>query len=315
MRVDYTNLQDYWDEITDEPTKRSLARRDQPPASFDEWRTRLDRAKDLDRKRNVRTETHHGKADFSPDAGTQMDRYSSSSGVERRWFGAFQAWLEKLNNVKAGDSGMLPMGFSKFFTLYSGRLSCTNDAGFTINAGLDITADFQLQMRTQYAYYFSGTIVPPNIIDTYAFIGSHPRMTAGLTVAGDASLTYQSPRRKIIDTLSYPGLAIKGIAAVGPSLDLWGQIEGEVKMAGSMRVGASYTFKPMEMYMPNDDDTRQRAKKELEEQQDDSEGLQPEFDANVEASVSFGVLITPEVNLGIKVGGGLGVFKVCLLPD
>jgi hypothetical protein len=38
-------------------------------------------------------------------------------------------------------------------------------------------------------------------------------------------MQYNSPRIKIIDKLSYPGLAIKGIAAVGPTLNLYASME------------------------------------------------------------------------------------------
>lgn len=114
--------------------------------------------------------------------------------------------------------------------------------------------------------------------------------------------------------LTYPGLAIKGIAAVGPTLDVWGQLEGEVTVAGSMRVGATYTFKPIEIYMPNNDETRHRAKQALDKSERfNDDGLQPDLQANVEARVQFGVLITPEVNLGIKVGGPIGKLDATLV--
>ena len=47
-----------------------------------------------------------------------------------------------------------------------------------------------------------------------------PSVYLGLTVTGGARLEYQSPWVKLIPTMSYPGLAIKGLAAVGPTLDL-----------------------------------------------------------------------------------------------
>ncbi|KPM43205.1 hypothetical protein AK830_g3330 [Neonectria ditissima] len=312
MRVDYTNLKTYWDDITDEPVdkKKRSTWEPVPHRSFDEWRNRLERAKVADKRTRRSVEQHQSTVSFSPD----QDLTTRDSGIGRRWFGPFKEWLKKLNNVKQEDSGVLPMGLTKYFTLYSGRLHCENDAGVTMDAGLDVTADLGIEMNTRYSYYFSGTVVPPKIIDTYAFVGAQPEVIAGITIKGDASLRYQTRRKKLIDTLTYPGLAIKGIAAVGPSFDLWGQLDGEVLVRGQMRVGARYSLEPIEMYMPNDDETRQKANKTLEENYvNKTVGLEPEFQANVKAEVKFDILVTPEINMGIKVGGGLGSFKKSLV--
>ena len=311
MRVDFTNLMDYWDDVTDEPTEKSKKRSKRDYSKhmgFDEWKARVDQAKKRDLEEAGLDEHIQTRRSFTPEPHDV-----STHAMERRWYGAFKEWLKKLNSIVKDEKGFLPMGWSSVLTLYSGRLECESDAGISFQAGLDVTADFDFDMRTQYAYYFSGTIVPPKIIDTYAYVGAHPYMEAGITVAGEAHLGYTSDRKKIIDTLTYPGLAIKGIASIGPSLDIWGQIKGEVTVAGSMRVGARYTFKPIELYMPNDDETRSKASSDLEKNDGDEEGLSPVFEAEVEASVGFGVLVTPEVNLGLKLGGGIGKFKVSIL--
>ena len=95
-------------------------------------------------------------------------------------------------------------------------------------------------MHTMYSYYLSGSIVPFHVNDAYAFIRTQPELSTGININGNAELIYTSEVRKIIDTISYPGLAIKGIAAVGPTLDIFGQITGSVTIAGDMRVGAKY---------------------------------------------------------------------------
>ena len=66
-------------------------------------------------------------------------------------------------------------------------------------------------MNARYAYYMSGTIVPPSIIDTYAYFGLEPDAYLGVRIHGNALLQWESDRRKLIDTLSYPGLSVKGI--------------------------------------------------------------------------------------------------------
>jgi hypothetical protein len=64
-------------------------------------------------------------------------------------------------------------------------LRCT-DGPVTITAGLDITAETTIEMGVKYAYYFSGTVVPPKIIDTYVFVGAKPKVYAGVNIRGDA---------------------------------------------------------------------------------------------------------------------------------
>lgn len=55
-------------------------------------------------------------------------------------------------------------------------------------------------------------------------------------------------------------VAIKGIAAVGPTLDVYGQIIGVVQISGTMSVGARYTFDKAEVYWPQDSDSTDYSK-------------------------------------------------------
>jgi hypothetical protein len=304
MRVDYTNLKTYWDDVTDEAATRKRKRSASDHMDYNAWRARVDNAKnasyaDGHNEFNVATE---GVVDFSPEE-------EEGTRLERRWFGTFTNWLNKLNTIKKSDDGFLPMDLSKVFNIYSGRLQCANPAGVTLTAGLDITAEVRLEMGARYAYYFSGTIVPPKIIDTFVFLGAQPSVYAGIDIRGNAELGYESERKKLIATITYPGLSIKGIATVGPSLDLWGQLAGKITVAGQMKVGAKYTMEPIEMYMPNDDATRQKASSKMKNFDTDQAGLSPVFQAGVQATVGVELRITPEINCGIKVGGDIGPLK------
>jgi hypothetical protein len=304
MRIDFTNLEGYWDEVTNGTVTNSTAssrkKRDlEHGVSFSEWKSRIDLAKR--KTNNFKRETTARTADMVVRT------------KDKRWFGPFREWLNKLNTLESEQTGVLPMAFAKFFTLFSGRIFCRSDAGVTFTAGLDVTTDLQLHMDARYSYYFSGTVVPPRVNDMYAFARTQPRVMAGITIAGDAQLGYQTEPRKLISTLTYPGLAIKGIAAVGPSLDIWGQLTGSVTVSGSMRAGVTYTFQPIEMYLPNNDDTLNRAEAALEDNQVDEEGLEPTFEANVQARVDFNIHVSPELNMGIQVGGRVGPFDGTLV--
>jgi hypothetical protein len=142
-----------------------------------------------------------------------------SSGHSKRWFGAFLDWLKKLNTVESSNVGFLSMYLQQSILLYRAFVGCART-----NAQLNIYLDTEVAMESTYAYYFSGTIVPPAITGTYAYFGLQPSVYLGLTVTGSARLQYTSQRQPLIPTLSYPGLAIKGIAAVGPTLDIYGQV-------------------------------------------------------------------------------------------
>lgn len=303
MRVDYTNILPYWDEITDSPVKRRKRSMDES-LSFLDWKDQVDKAKNSERVKK-----RASRSDIQTAQMHDVVAAEDAHQLDRRWFGTFVRWLEKLNKIIKTDGGVLPMGLSRAMTLYSGRLRCVN-GGTTITAGLDITADFNMKMDAKYSYYFSGTVVPPAVTDMYAYVGVHPSVYAGLGVTGNAELYYQSERRKIIDTLTYPGLAIKGIAAVGPTLDLWGQITGSVILSGDLRVGLEYRFKPVELYFPNNGEARNVLDvQDLEKKEVDQSGLIPTIAGNVRADVDFNIHATPEINLGIIVGGAIGPIK------
>jgi hypothetical protein len=127
-------------------------------------------------------------------------------------------------------------------------------------------------------------------------LGAQPSIYAGVDIRGNAELGYESERKKLISTITYPGLSIKGIATVGPSLDLWGQLAGSITVSGNMKVGAKYTMDPIEMYMPNDDNTQQKASSKMEKFDKDQKGLSPVFQAGVKATVGVELRITPEIN-------------------
>jgi len=78
-------------------------------------------------------------------------------------------------------------------------------------------------METTYAYYLSGTFIPPSAPETYMYLSITPTASLMLRMEGNAILQAGTGRKKIIDTLAFPSLAVKGIAAVGPTLDVYGE--------------------------------------------------------------------------------------------
>ena len=211
MRVDYTNLLEYWGDVTDTPaSKRSV---ENEHLSYRDWRSKVSSAKESHvalrrRQRDVLTSSQF------------MEREEAEeTEVGKRWFGAFLNWLKKVTTVETSNIGYLNMALTQSFLLYRAMIGCAKT-----NAQLSIYLDTEVAMDATYAYYFSGTLAPPQITGTYAYFGMDPSVYLGLTVTGSARMQYTSQRVPLITQLSYPGLAIKGIASVGPTLDIYGQV-------------------------------------------------------------------------------------------
>ncbi|EQB43584.1 hypothetical protein CGLO_17751 [Colletotrichum gloeosporioides Cg-14] len=76
-------------------------------------------------------------------------------------------------------------------------------------------------------------------------------------MVSNAELRYSSDRKKIADTLEYSGPAVKGIAAFGPTLAIYGQriteqINGYVNILGEAKAGARVTFDRSRLFWPQD---------------------------------------------------------------
>jgi hypothetical protein len=218
----------------------------------------------------------------------------------KRWFGALTSWLKNVTTVSSSNSGDLPLNYETSLLLWSKSTGCPN-----AKAEMSVYLDTSLYMQANYAYYFEGTIVPPQVTDTYAYLGMQPEAYLGITVNGMATATYQTGRKALIPALTYPGLAIKGLAVVGPQFDIYGQMTGKVTRSGQMGVGARYTFEKSEMYWPQGSESD--AYDELQGGDGNPEprqtGLSPEFEANVQANAQLDFQVTPEASIGIQVGG------------
>lgn len=127
MRTDYTNLQKYWDDLTDEdPNNNKRKRTDQ--MDFDSWRARVDKAKN---GTNATLQDNwkfssSGNADMSPEGPVapatrdgeeycvemtdeELAKRDEEMKLNRRWYGTFINWLKKLTTITKEEAGVLPM--------------------------------------------------------------------------------------------------------------------------------------------------------------------------------------------------------------
>ena len=244
MRVDYTNLLDYWKDITDTPatrrSKRSSTSVRDKHIIYHKWRSKVQWAKSSHealRKRQAAIMNSNTSFAYTSD--------EEPYGLRKRWFGSFKNWLNKMNTVESSSVGYLNQLWKTSLLLFTASKGCPK-----ANAQLNVYLDSEISMDSTYAYYLSGTLVPPALDGTYAYFGMQPSVYMGLTVEGVARMDYKLERKHFIPTISYLGLAIKGIAAVGPTLDIYGQIRGVVQLSGKISVGAKYTFEKSEVYWP-----------------------------------------------------------------
>ncbi|KAJ9481815.1 hypothetical protein VN97_g11646 [Penicillium thymicola] len=295
MRIDYTNLLPYWDEITDsDPSakKRSFHEK----LSQDEWKSLI---------QGVKKRTTSTIPSVKVGAGSTDMMERSEAGLQKRWYGKFLDWLNRMNTVEAGNDGFLSMAFQKSFLLYRAVKGCTRRS---LYAEMRMYLDADVQMDATYAYYLSGTIVPLKVTDTYGYLGVEPSAYLGLRIEGSALLTYTSEWKKLIDTLAYPGLSIKGIATVGPSLDIFGRIRGSVTLNGQAKAGARVHFGRAELYFPQGEDGTKGATdydkiKNIKSQRERPKtGLEPQFFASAQASANLAIDVSPNARIGIEVG-------------
>lgn len=276
IRVDYTNLMEYWDEVTSAPAKRSRIKRGLPEESEDgpfrlkHFRDRVKRAHAAEeanplRKRKappvkatvpmrLESDEHFEYSEVyeerSSAGSTEIETREVEASLSKRWWGTFTNWLKKTTMVQDDSKGDLPLDFAQTINLFKQSWGCAGK-GYRATLRMDLDAEFSMQAT--YAYYYSGTFIPPSTPDVFFYFGIEPEAYLGLSLDGNVRLNASTHRTKIIDTLSYPGLAIKGIASVGPTLDVYGQVTGLINIHGRAKTGAKVTFGRAEAYWPQDE--------------------------------------------------------------
>lgn len=105
--------------------------------------------------------------------------------------------------------------------ILSRHFRCEDSAGVTITAGLHVTADVNVHINAKYAYYFLGTAVPPQIIESYIYMGAQPETTLKSPSEATRSCYIKVRLRTCSRQIAYPALSIKGIAMVEPSPDMY----------------------------------------------------------------------------------------------
>ncbi|KAI8276438.1 hypothetical protein K4K59_009788 [Colletotrichum sp. SAR11_240] len=308
FRVDFTNLLGYWSELTDSEADGKTARRAKkniPDEGFTmrHFRDRVAKAEESEKrlpKRSGDTILTTVPLEAEP-ADSKPDNclVSRENNIAKRWWGTFTRWLAKLTTVTRSEVGDLPMGWADKINLFKASRGCPGKT-WSANPGMDLEAE--ITMQSTYAYYYSGTFIPPTKPDVFFFFGIQPEAYVGLKMVGNAELRYPTNKKKIVDTLGYPGLAVKGIAAIGPTLDIYGQINGYVNIHGEAKAGARVTFDKSRVFWPQDSSDFENYDEILNlgltEEPKKPNGLDvtPTFEAGVQVKAEVDVIIQPEAN-------------------
>lgn len=90
MRVDFTNLLGYWDDLVDEPSNKKKKRETYAEhLSNEEWRSKIGKAKLKREQLRKRKFTGDGVT-------TTTDMSQNENTFSKRWFGTFLNWLGRL---------------------------------------------------------------------------------------------------------------------------------------------------------------------------------------------------------------------------
>lgn len=194
IRVDYTNLLGYWREMTDSAPSR--IKRDEPSFNMGHFRERVQRAeaheKTLKKRRApdvIKTTVPFGSGgdtdfDFDiseRDVQDETGLSSSPKSLAKRWWGSFVRWLEKMTTVREAEKGDLPLGWADTINLFKARWGCP---GKTWSANLRLDLEASMEMQATYAYYYSGTFIPPSKPDVFFYFGVEPEAYVGLRMVG-----------------------------------------------------------------------------------------------------------------------------------
>ncbi|PHH74610.1 hypothetical protein CDD80_2962 [Ophiocordyceps camponoti-rufipedis] len=296
LRVDYTNLRSYWEEVSVAEMRRKRSLNSGGRGKVSDWQARVHKASLSDKAIIKPQDSFHTTKAMGGGAGARL---------RKRWWGDFVDWLRRLTEMTQSNLSTLRISWGDSIYLFRSVRGCS---GMKTSAKLDIELEAAVSLDVTYAYYFSGTIIPPSMPDAYAYLSIEPNAYLSLRMAGHAAMEYKSERTQIIDTITYPGLAIKGLIAIGPSLDIYGQIRGRIMLSGQARAGAHVNFGRAEVYWPQEDEASKKYEKllgvESESSVPDRDILEPFFEADVELTAGLDITVQPQVNFGIKIGGG-----------
>ncbi|KAJ7062148.1 glycosyl hydrolases family 18-domain-containing protein [Mycena amicta] len=231
-----------------------------------------------------------------PDDGTTSTKRSNykrnfhqPEELERRWFGSFDRWLQKLNTITNTNS------ISRNF--HWSDKSCPN-----FSSSLDISVSGLAQANSRFGYYLEATIIPPAVQQCYVFLNAGASAQATFTIQGLAKVQFGTERAEII-SFGFPGRA--GLLTLGPSLHLYGELTGQLSLSGMYKASVGYTFPSLDLAFGKQDSNAD------EEQPGgpvtptgSNNGFDYSMGYNVDLQASVEAHLIPSLQIGVSVLNG-----------
>lgn len=181
LRVDYTNLLGYWDEMGGVRIRRESSEDGTPPRVPD-WHARVKKA--INRDKALRKRSAPVNVTVPMGDGTHLAERPSGGTLDKRWL-FFTEWIEALaGKTTTKKYGVLPLRCADSVNLFRAREGCAGRR----TASLEIDLEASFDMDVTYAYYFSGILIPPRVPDAYAYLGMEPSAYVELRMAGTAQM-------------------------------------------------------------------------------------------------------------------------------
>ncbi|PPR04933.1 hypothetical protein CVT24_007314 [Panaeolus cyanescens] len=261
MRADITNMQDYWNEMINSP----------PDSGTDTTRRRRDM------KRNFH----------------QAHQY------EKRWFGSFSSWLNRMNTVKSQNSIARTFSWADSYTIFHQEESCPN-----FHSSLDITVAGNAHLSSHFGYYLEATVVPPAIQQSYVYFSTGAGAQATFTITGLAGVNFDSDKLEVFSA-GFPGLYYPGLLTLGPSLHVYVQLTGQLSMSGKFETSIGYTFPSFDVTIGKEDNNADSETFEPAVNPTSSnQGYNFGFGYNVALEGSAEAHVIPTLQLGLSILGG-----------
>ncbi|CAK5268570.1 unnamed protein product [Mycena citricolor] len=241
-----------------------------------------------------------------PDSGTTSTKRSNSKRefhqpeeLERRWFGPFDNWLQKINTVTNSNSVSRNFHWSDKYTIFHQEESCPN-----FSSSLDISVSGNAQANSRFGYYLEATIVPPAIQQCYVYLNAGASAQATFTITGLAQVDFGTERSELV-SFGFPGLYYPGLLTIGPSLHLYGELSGTLSMSGTYSATVGYTFPGIDVVFGKQDnkaDEEQTSNPVSPDSSNQGYDFSLGYNVNLEGNVQ--AHLVPSLQLGISVLGG-----------
>ena len=279
MRIDFSNMEGYWDSVVDKAgetkRKRSLAEMSGNHRRWleEEWRDDL----------------HNGAL--------------SRAELHKRWFGSdVLEWLKNLVGV-AGIDPKFSHSIDEKITLVIAdeEINCPVGSA-TLQARLHAEAKAHIKADTSFGLTIITTMTfPPDLSNSYLYFKNKGEVSATFTLDAIASLSYSSGNRELFGLESFPGATfhVPGILTVGPNFRLLGSLEASVTLAGHLESQVNIASWSTQQTYPQQEPGFQP----LDLEKPDRDGTQilgqPTFDYSVSASGEIATHLLPTITFGI----------------